>query len=248
MLPSIALLFDITREVLERHADLQAQVHANVISVSVDGRSGCNDGAHGGSISEVLARYDDHYDALRECLALLSIICGAHVPSEEVVAPLQSSGVAKRLLPLLAAQLALSASFGCGVAPILSPSRAVVDAEALAPTFRPFTLSALSFLNRVARLDAAAFQGRADAHQKAQMLFTFVVHGLIAWAGAALTPSRAVQDDIASIMHELLDLIGSYALCCPRNQECLRWGGADASPTILQRMVSLPLKYFLEPA
>ena len=52
--------------------------------------------------------------------------------------------------------------------------------------------------------------------------------------------------ELKSLMHEVLLLLGMFALGAPRNAEALRWRWAG-HPTMLHRLCDLPFAYYAEP-
>ena len=68
-----------------------------------------------------------------------------------------------------------------------------------------------------------------------------------AGGGSALTSEEAaVYSELKGLMHEVLLLLGLFALCCPRNAEALRWRWSG-HPTMLHRLCELPFGYYCDP-
>ena len=64
--------------------------------------------------------------------------------------------------------------------------------------------------------------------------------------GRFLVDEIAVSIELRSLLHEVLLLLGIFALRSPRNAEALRWRYKD-HPTMLHRLVGLPFRYFCDP-
>ena len=52
--------------------------------------------------------------------------------------------------------------------------------------------------------------------------------------------------ELRALMHEVILLLGMFALCAPRNAEALRWRW-QGHPTMLHRLCDLPFAYYCEP-
>lgn len=64
---------------------------------------------------------------------------------------------------------------------------------------------------------------------------------LLEYSAAQLELSHQAKERGQALLHELLLFLGYITLQTERNQEILQWG---SSPTILQRLCSLPFVYF----
>lgn len=77
---------------------------------------------------------------------------------------------------------------------------------------------------------------RVEVYHLISFLLSFCTHHWeISGAGASSRP--AVQ----ALLHEVLLLTGHFCLLQPPHQDILRWG---KSPTILQKLCSVPFAYF----
>ena len=78
---------------------------------------------------------------------------------------------------------------------------------------------------------------RVEVYHLISFLLSFCTHHWEGGAGASGTGRPAVQ----ALLHEVLLLTGHFCLLQPPHQDILRWG---KSPTILQKLCSVPFAYF----
>jgi len=111
--------------------------------------------------------------------------------------------------------------------------------EMLPPNFVPVATGILHTLNSAARLNFRAVQSILGAHS-----LRIETHHLFSFLISFCTEQHETSESISGLLAETLVFMGYFALMHSHNQEVLRWG---KSPTLLQRLCSVPFSYFSDP-
>ncbi|KAI9143200.1 hypothetical protein BKA69DRAFT_159828 [Paraphysoderma sedebokerense] len=113
---------------------------------------------------------------------------------------------------------------------------AATTAISLPPEIIRISIHAVKALSNFASIDLVAFQSILST-QVHQIEF---FHLIIFWLNYC---SLHQTEQTATLFHELIILIGHFALCEKRNQQLLRFGH---SPNILQLLCMSEIKYFCD--